>query len=109
MVSNNPMHPEYQEPEPPEVVDMDDRPHTEWPCQMCGAINSHLDAECQFCDGGVVEPEETPMAYCMAAEDKVRLESVMYRLYDGTTLSYDDRRKLACIMEAVLTSMWEAK
>lgn len=31
--------------------DMDDLPHTEWKCDECGAGNSCLDGECQFCDG----------------------------------------------------------
>ena len=30
--------------------DADDLPHTEWECERCGAINSCLDGECQFCD-----------------------------------------------------------
>jgi hypothetical protein len=31
-------------------ADMDDLPHTEWKCEKCGAMNSCIDAECQFCD-----------------------------------------------------------
>ena len=34
--------------------DADDLPHTEWKCEFCGAENSCLDADCQYCDG---EPE----------------------------------------------------
>jgi hypothetical protein len=38
--------------------DMDDLPHTEWTCEECNAVNSCLDAECQFCGGGAeIEPE----------------------------------------------------
>jgi hypothetical protein len=30
-----------------------------WSCDWCGAENAHIDAECQFCDGGVnATPEE---------------------------------------------------
>lgn len=36
---------------PLERPDWDDLPHTEWKCEVCGAGNSCLDAECQFCDG----------------------------------------------------------
>lgn len=31
--------------------DQDDLPHHEWKCDECGAVNSCLDAECQFCEG----------------------------------------------------------
>jgi hypothetical protein len=41
-----------------ERPDMDDLPHTVWKCEECGALNSCLDAECQFCGGGAeIEPE----------------------------------------------------
>lgn len=30
--------------------DWDDLPHTEWKCEACGADNSCIDAECQYCD-----------------------------------------------------------
>jgi hypothetical protein len=35
-----------------ERLDMDDLPHTDWKCDDCGAVNSCLDAECQYCGGG---------------------------------------------------------
>ena len=39
-------------PEPENyVVDDGDRPHREWKCEHCGAMNSELDGECQFCEG----------------------------------------------------------
>ena len=37
-------------------ADMDDLPHTEWKCEFCGAENSCLDGECQFCDASKIEP-----------------------------------------------------
>lgn len=32
-------------------ADMDDLPHTFWICEECGAENSCLDGDCQYCDG----------------------------------------------------------
>lgn len=32
-------------------LDWDDLPHTEGQCEQCGAQNSCVDAECQYCDG----------------------------------------------------------
>jgi hypothetical protein len=37
---------------------MDDLPHREWRCEECGAMNSMLDADCQYCDGGKLVDEE---------------------------------------------------
>jgi hypothetical protein len=31
--------------------DADDLPHTAWVCEECQAVNSTLDADCQYCDG----------------------------------------------------------
>ena len=45
-------HPFEQRP------DWDDLPHTEWKCETCGAMNSCIDGECQYCDGE--DPEEVP-------------------------------------------------
>lgn len=39
-------------------ADMDDLPHTEWVCEVCNAINSCLDGECQYCDGGQILEDE---------------------------------------------------
>lgn len=35
----------------PTRLDADDLPHTEWICKECHAVNSALDADCQYCDG----------------------------------------------------------
>jgi hypothetical protein len=42
--------------------DQDDLPHTEWKCDQCGAMNSCLDGECQFCDdwSGDPAPDDIP-------------------------------------------------
>lgn len=36
--------------------DADDLPHREWKCPHCNAVNSMLDAECQFCDYQEINP-----------------------------------------------------
>ena len=38
--------------------DADDLPHQTWECDRCGAVNSHLDAICQWC-----EPEDDRRQY----------------------------------------------
>jgi DnaJ-class molecular chaperone len=30
----------------------------EWTCQACGALNSGMDSQCQFCDGEAGPPED---------------------------------------------------
>jgi len=42
--------------------DMDDIPHRNWKCEECGAINSMLDGDCQFCDGPLHEGDEDEQA-----------------------------------------------
>lgn len=42
------------------------------------------------------------LVYIFSQEDFDRLDSIKTRLYDGTTLTYDMRRDLAKVMEAIL-------
>lgn len=48
------MHDDYE----PNPIDADDMPHREWTCEHCRAVNSHLDAECQFCEPERPEDDE---------------------------------------------------
>lgn len=45
-------------------ADEADLPHTEWKCEQCGAMNSCIDGECQFCSGEPEIPE--PQFYTVA-------------------------------------------
>jgi hypothetical protein len=51
-----------------------DLPHREWRCNSCGATNSCLDGECQFCECGGLECRRSSCSgpqcgQCMAPEE----------------------------------------
>jgi hypothetical protein len=75
-------------PDEPERPDMDDLPHTEWQCQHCGAMNSCLDGECQFCDwedfGWCDDHATLP---CLAVHSDVSLHD---ELMAGTSIPIDN-------------------
>jgi hypothetical protein len=39
----------------PEEVDL---PHTDWKCEDCSKLNSCFDAECQYCEGNIIDFDE---------------------------------------------------
>jgi DnaJ-class molecular chaperone len=45
----------------PELADTH---HGEWTCHACGAQNSQVDAECQFCNGEADPPDDDECKEC---------------------------------------------
>ena len=42
------------------------------------------------------------LAYAIEPEDLAKLKTISDRLYDGTTLSYDERRELAFVVKRIV-------